>query len=192
MSALTSRARAYRQSPHFVRILKFGTVSVISTVVAQSILFALYDEHLFGSLSAMVSNVIATGVATVPAYWLNRTWTWGKRGKSSLWREVMPFWVMAFIGLVLSTLAVGVAAHNVDLISHKKLVKDLVVHFANFTTYGAIWVARYAIFNKYMFGPGTQGPNADAVDTAAVEVPVASFDEPAEGLLEPVKSTEPA
>jgi len=190
MSALTACARAYRQSPHFTRILKFGAVSVISTVIAQTILFGLYDRHLFGSLSAMVSNVIATAVATVPAYWLNRTWTWGKRGKSSIWREVMPFWVMAFIGLVLSTIAVGVAAHNVDLISHKKIVKDLVVHFANFTTYGAIWVARYAIFNKYMFGSGTHHGKADAIDTEAVEQ--SAYGEPAEALLQPVKSTEPA
>jgi putative flippase GtrA len=188
MSALSARVRAYRQSPHFNRILKFGMVSVISTIVAQSILFVMFDRYSLAS--AMACNVVATAVATVPAYWLNRTWTWGKRGKSSFWREVMPFWILAFIGLVLSTVAVGVAAHNVDLISHKKLVKDLVVHFANFTTYGLIWVARYAIFNKFMFGPGT--PHKDAIDTVAVEK--SAHGEPAvatpEALLEPVNSTE--
>jgi putative flippase GtrA len=179
MHALISRARAFHESPHFKRTLKFATVSVISTVVAQSVLFLTFD--LFTLASAMVCNVVATTVATFPAYWLNRTWTWGKRGKSNIWREVVPFWVMAFIGLVLSTVAVGVAAHNVDLISHKKVVKDLVVHFANFTTYGLIWVARYSIFNKYMFGPGTEGHTAktNVVDTVAVEKStdvVAGFD----------------
>ncbi len=174
MPALISRARALRQSPHFKRTLKFATVSVISTVISQTILFFTFD--LFTLASAMICNVIATVIATFPAYWLNRTWTWGKRGKSSLWREILPFWAMAFIGLVLSTIAVGVAAHNADLISNKKVVKDLVVHFANFTTYGLIWIARYAIFNKFMFGPGTGGaenPKTDVVDTVAVEHRVA-------------------
>ncbi len=131
--------------------LKFGTVSVISTVIAQSVLLLTFDVgHI---ASAMVCNVIATAVATVPAYWLNRTWTWGKRGKSHLWREVAPFWIIAFIGLVLSTLAVGVAAHNADRVSSSQEVKDLFVHGANFVTYGLIWLARYSIFNKFMFGP---------------------------------------
>jgi putative flippase GtrA len=164
MQALAQRARAIKQSPHFVRSLKFATVSVISTVVSQAVLFITYDHfHLF---SPAECNAIATGVATVPAYWLNRTWTWGKRGKSSFLREVLPFWVMAFIGLVLSTVAVAVAAHNVGIISHKQVVKDLVVHGANFVTYGLIWVGRYTIFNKYMFGPGTQG-SPETIDTVA-------------------------
>ncbi len=103
MSSLIGLAAACRRSPHFKRVLKFGTVSVISTVIAQSVLFLTYDVgHI---ASAMVCNVIATAVSTFPAYYLNRTWTWGKRGKSHIWREVAPFWILAFIGLVFSTLA---------------------------------------------------------------------------------------
>lgn len=150
MSSLIGRVAACRRSPHFKRILKFGAVSVISTVIAQSVLLLTFDVgHI---ASAMVCNVIATAVATVPAYWLNRTWTWGKRGKSHLWREVAPFWIIAFIGLVLSTLAVGVAAHNANRVSSSAEVKDLFVHGANFVTYGLIWLARYSIFKKFMFG----------------------------------------
>ena len=124
----------------------------------------------------MVCNVIATAVATVPAYWLNRTWTWGKRGKSHIWREVAPFWIIAFIGLVLSTLAVGVAAHNANRVSSSQEVKDLFVHGANFVTYGLIWVGRYAIFNKFMFGPHTHHPVTEPGRTAAavVEDPAAA------------------
>lgn len=186
MPALIDRARTFRKSPHFKRTLKFATVSVISTVVAQSILFLTFDW--FNLASAMVCNVIATTVATFPAYYLNRTWTWGKRGKSSLWREVIPFWVMAFIGLVLSTLAVGIAAHQVDHISSRKIVKDLVVHFANFTTYGLIWFARYSIFNKYMFGAATQTQQGAVVDTVGVEhavgaAPVVAAEPVAEPVL---------
>jgi putative flippase GtrA len=168
MSSLIGRAAACRRSPHFKRILKFGAVSVISTVIAQTVLLLTFDVgHI---ASAMVCNVIATAVATVPAYWLNRTWTWGKRGKSHLWREVAPFWIIAFIGLVLSTVAVGVAAHNANRLSSSQEVKDLFVHCANFITYGIIWVARYSIFNKFMFGPQTTVPVAKggAIDAMLV------------------------
>jgi putative flippase GtrA len=158
MSSLIGRVGSWHRSPHFKRVLKFGTVSVISTVIAQTVLLLTFDVgHV---ASAMVCNVIATAVSTFPAYYLNRTWTWGKRGKSHLWREVAPFWILAFIGLVFSTLLVGLAAHNADRVSNSQEVKDLFVHGANFFAYGLIWVARYCIFNKYLFGPETHSAPA--------------------------------
>jgi putative flippase GtrA len=166
MSSLIGRFRAFRASPHFTRIWKFATVSVITTTIAQGLLFIVYP-HLVAS--AMGSNIIVTAIATVPAYWLNRTWTWGKRGKSHLWKEVMPFWVMAFVGLVLSTVIVGLAAKNADRISSAHDVKVAIVHLANFFSYGLIWIARYSLLNKYLFGTSTQnGAAGTDVDTVAV------------------------
>ena len=61
----------------------------------------------FGMLhwTARAANVVACAVATVPSYYLNRCWAWGRRGRSHLWKEVVPFWVIAFAGLALSTWA---------------------------------------------------------------------------------------
>lgn len=174
MAPLIRRARAYRQSAHFTRLWKFASVSVISTVITQLILFLTYHE--WSLASAMECNVMATAVATVPAYYLNRTWTWGKRGKSHPWREVMPFWVIAFVGLVLSTAAVGVAAHNAGHLSHSKDVRAAVVQFANLSTYALIWVGRYVVFNRFLFGDRTQSLPEAAADGAqqagTVPVPV--------------------
>ena len=79
-------------------------VSVITTIISLTMLAAATAG--FG-LEAWMANVLATAVATVPSYHLNRRWTWGKRDASDLWREVMPFWVLSFAGLVLSTIAVA-------------------------------------------------------------------------------------
>lgn len=184
MSSLIGRYRAFRQSPHFAQILKFGTVSVISTLVSQAMLFLFYPHILD---TAMGANVVATSIATVPAYTLNRRWTWGKRGKSHLWKEVVPFWVLAFVGLVLSTVIVGVAAKNAHVISPSHTVKVTVVHLANLFAYALIWAARYSILNKWLFGPSTQ--KSGAVDTAAVlEVP-AGLEPVAEAELVPMDPT---
>lgn len=169
MASLLERALAYRRSAHFKRLMKFASVSVISTIITQVVLFLTYHE--WSIASAMECNVIATAVSTVPAYYLNRTWTWGKTGKSHMWREVAPFWIISFIGLVLSTIAVGVAAHNADHISHSKDVRAIVVQFANLLTYGCIWVGRYMIFNKYLFGEGTyrvSGSSGEMIEAALV------------------------
>src|SRR5213080_1599719 len=59
-------------------------------------------------IPAWFANVIATSLATGPSYYLNRRWTWGKTDASDPWREVLPFWILSFAGLALSTIAVGV------------------------------------------------------------------------------------
>jgi len=167
MSSLIGRLRAFRASPHFSRIWKFGTVSLVATAVSQTVLFVVYP-HLVGS--AMLSTIVATAVSTVPAYYLNRAWTWGKRCKSHLWKEVVPFWAMAFIGLVLATVIVGLAAKNADRISTAPHFKTLLVHFAYLFSYGLIWVARYSVMNRFLFGSHTHERAAGtAVDTVAVE-----------------------
>ncbi|MGO9195700.1 MAG: GtrA family protein [Acidimicrobiales bacterium] len=167
MPSLLDRAPAALQTEHGRRLVKFATVSVISTAVTQGLLFLTYD--VISIPSAMACNVIATTIATFPAYWLNRTWTWQKRGKSDPWKEIAPFWIIAFIGLVLSTVAVGLAAHNADAISQSHLVRKLFVQFANLFTYGLIWVGRYFFFNKFLFGKGKALPDVEIAVPGEVE-----------------------
>ena len=54
-------------------------VSVVSTAVCFTVLIVL--TVAFG-VAAALANVIATTIATVPSYHLNRRWTWGRRDRS--------------------------------------------------------------------------------------------------------------
>src|ERR1017187_8467356 len=112
MASLVSRVLAFRRTEHFGRLWKYASVSIISTIVSQAVLFSTY--HIWKVGSAMECNVIATAVASRPAYYLNRTWTWGKTGRSKVWREVVPFWRISFTALGFSPAAVGGAAHTAD------------------------------------------------------------------------------
>jgi putative flippase GtrA len=157
MAWLMRRVRAFQQSEHFKRMWKYASVSVVSTIVSQVVLFVTYHVWDVGH-SAMLCNVIATAVASVPAYYLNRTWTWGKTGRSKVWGEVVPFWSISFGAMVLSTIAVGVAAHNARHIASGSLERAFIVNGANLVTYACIWTARYFLFNRYLFGARTQRP----------------------------------
>ena len=100
---------------------------------------------------AFWASVTSTAIATVPSYELNRKWAWGKRGKSHLWREVVPFWTLAFIGLAFSTWASVVAesfSHHHHL-SH--LVHTVVVEGAFIGAFGVLWVGKFMIINKLLF-----------------------------------------
>ncbi len=144
------------------KALRYSLTSVVSVLVTQVVLFALYG--VFRLFSAVTSNIIATAVAAVPSYYLNRTWAWGKTGRSHLLKEVIPFWALAFLGLWASIETVSYAhafAVRHDL-SH--LFDAVLVNFASLFAFGVIWVGKYFIFNRFMFTVDPVLAGEDAID----------------------------
>jgi putative flippase GtrA len=129
------------------KILRYGTISVVSTAISLSGLFVFYR---WIGLSPTWSNIVATCIATVPYYYLNRMWVFKKSGRSHLTKEVLPFWTIAFVSLVLSTLAVKFAGSQVHSISSKN-VRGVILVAANFATYGILWIAKFVVFNRFLF-----------------------------------------
>ncbi len=149
------------KTPDFAKLWRYATVSVISTVISLGGLYLFFRVIKIGS--AAESNALASGIATVPSYYLNRTWAWGKTGKSHLMREVVPFWVIAAISVVLSTIAVSFADHEAHRHLHSHTLETLVVEGANFVTYGIIWVGKFILFNKVLFVKPAPGAGVPAV-----------------------------
>jgi putative flippase GtrA len=143
------RALELVKSPQFARFFRYSMVSAISSGVSLVGLYVFYRVFKIGS--AGVSNICATAVATVPSYYLNRTWAWKRAGKSHLMREVVPFWVIAAVSLGLSTGAVTLASH--EALSHglQGRTETLLVEFANFFTYGVLWIGKFFFFNRFLF-----------------------------------------
>ena len=130
------------------RLTRCMGVSVITTIVSVTILAATTAG--FG-LEAWVANVLATAVATVPSYYLNRRWTWGKRGASDLWREIMPFWLLSFAGLVLSTLAVALSDSWLHGAQLGEPFRTFVIVTAHLSGFGILWVAQFVLLERVLF-----------------------------------------
>jgi putative flippase GtrA len=144
-SALLRRVR----STEGQKMFRYTMVSVISVIVGQAILFVTFGLlHPVLHWTAKTCNIVAVTVSGVPSYYLNRAWAWGKTGKSHLWREVVPFWTLAFIGLALSTWAVDFARSNVHG-SHLKVAVS--VNAASSGAFGILWIGKFILFNKVMF-----------------------------------------
>jgi putative flippase GtrA len=101
--------------------------------------------------SARSSAITATAIGSVPSYYLNRYWAWGKSGRSHFWKEIVPFWVIAFIGLAFSTWSSDAAETYVNHHHYSHLVKTLMVTGAYFGAFALLWVAKFVIFNKLLF-----------------------------------------
>lgn len=147
------RVREYTKSPGFSKLWRYATVSVISTVVNLGGLYVFFRVLKVGS--AVESNIIASAIATIPSYYLNRSWAWGKTGRSHVMKEVVPFWVIAAVSLVLSTIAVGVADREARLHLHSHFLETVAVEMANLLTYGLLWVGKFVLFNKVLFAKPT-------------------------------------
>ena len=121
------------------RHVKFTMVSAVAVATSQSLLFLF--QHL--GMTPWVANVIAVTMGCIPSYTGNRYWVWGKRGKNHFWREVMPFWAIALVGLVLSTLLVSVVSHWTD--------KPIFINLTNLVAFGSLCVFKYIALDKLLF-----------------------------------------
>jgi putative flippase GtrA len=129
------------------KLIRFTSVSVISTLVSQGLIIVFYG--LTKWMGVVEATVSANVLATIPAYNLNRRWTWGKHGRSHLMKEVAPFWAMSFLGIAFSFFGSLFARHIVN--SHHlnhTLVGTLIVMAANFISFAIFWVLKLIVFNR--------------------------------------------
>jgi putative flippase GtrA len=118
----------------------YSLVSVIAVITGQSVLWTCSGLLGWDPIS---SNVTSVAIGSVPSYLLNRYWVWGKRGKNHFWKEVAPFWGMAFLGLLLSTFTVAVATDWKDA--------TWVASLANLAAFGVIWVGKFFVLHNVLF-----------------------------------------
>ncbi|HEX6597032.1 MAG TPA: GtrA family protein [Acidimicrobiales bacterium] len=130
------------------KLVRYSMVSVISVIVSQVLL-----AFFFGILhwSARAANIWAVCLSAIPSYYLNRAWAWGKRSRSHLLKEVLPFWGMALLGLVLSTWAVSFAESHADSWTDSHFLTTVIINAASVAAFGVLWVGKFVILNKLMF-----------------------------------------
>lgn len=151
MPELLERLLLWLNTKEGKKILRYSTVSVISTGVSFSVLFLVYGV---GRLWTEVpSTVFANAVATFPSYWLNRTWAWGKTGRSHLIKEVAPFWAMAALGITFSIVGASFARHLGATHDLSHVVRTILVLVANLMSFGIFWLAKLALFNRLFHVP---------------------------------------
>lgn len=144
------------RTPLLRKGLRYCAASAVAVVVSEVVLFLVFG--LWQLADAVVSQLIASAVAAIPSYFLNRYWVWSKRGRSDLWREVVPFWGLALLGVgfSLATDKAGAAIARAAGLPH--LWVAVVVDGASLVGFGIVWVGKFVIFDKVLF---TQPPAPD-------------------------------
>ena len=83
MSGVAGRIAELREgrSDLFRRIFRYGTGAIVAVVCSQTTFLVLYGPV---GASTTVSSVCAWLAGAIPNYWINRSWTWGRRGRPSV------------------------------------------------------------------------------------------------------------
>ena len=129
------------------KLLRYAGVSAIATSVTMFILGGLVCS---GTLTPGWANLVATAAGTIPSFELNRRWVWGKTGRRSA-AELVPFWSLSLLGLILSTLGVSLAgawARRAGL-GHEAVT--MTAEVVNLATFGTLWVAQYVMLDRFLF-----------------------------------------
>lgn len=128
---------------------RYVVVSVWNTICHQATLLVAYSGL---GWSGGWSNIAGAVVACIPAYFLSRAWVWQRSGRHSLHREVLPFWSIALVGLVVSTLT----AHLADA----ALGSQIWVNIGSLFGYFLVWVAKFFLLDQLLFPAPTTRPEA--------------------------------
>ena len=146
MTATATSVLQRLRAEHGLKALRYCGVSVVNVTVGIGVLALC---HAVLGWSAVGANLAAWMVGTVPAYLLSRAWVWQRSGPHRLGGEVLTFWVLALVGLVLSSLAVAVVEHFTE--------RTVLVAAGNLSAYGVVWVAKYVFLDQVMWPRDRRG-----------------------------------
>ena len=134
------------RADHGLKALRYCGVSVVNVTVGVSVLSI---GHGVLGWPAVGANLAAWMVGTVPAYLLSRAWVWRRSGPHRLGGEVLTFWIMALIGLALSSLVVRAVEEFTS--------ETVFVVLGNLAAYGTVWVAKYVFLDRVMWPRAAEG-----------------------------------
>ena len=81
-------------------LTRYTAGSALAAIASEVTLLGLLGFHLTGPRVAAIAAWLAGAIVN---YVLSRTWAWGKRGRPSALRELLPFWATSVACLIAST-----------------------------------------------------------------------------------------
>lgn len=136
----------------FGKLIRYGAVAAVSVPIGAVLLWVFLEVF---DLQPVVANIVQVSLMAIPNYLMNRYWVWEKKGANSVSREIAPFWIMALLGALVSTLFIWIADRFTD--------SAILLVGAMITGFGIVWVLKFFVLEKYLFGEASQ----DSIEVAA-------------------------
>src|ERR1700689_331032 len=132
--ARASRTHRRSQAPRWWLLSRYTMGSIICFGVSEVVFVAFFGPNVLGARGA---SIVASIAGVVPGYLLNRSWTWGRRGRSSFWREVVPYWATALLSTAIAAVVIG--AVNAACRGDGRTTRTVINAAAYMATYGVLF-----------------------------------------------------
>ena len=131
--------------PQLRKLLRFGASSVVAVVCSETTFLLLYGP---AHASSTVASICAWLAGAIPNYWINRTWTWGRRGRPSMSRELVPYAAVVFgtLGLAIGATALGDALLRDSGVSDA--ARTVMVGGIYLAVYAVMFFVRFLLFDR--------------------------------------------
>jgi putative flippase GtrA len=137
---VTDASGGFLSRPLIRKLVRYSAASVAGVVTSFAALTLFHDG--FG-WSAVPANIASVLVGSIPNYLINRYWTWQRAGRDRMTVEITVFWVIALLGLLISTVFVWYANRRWD--------STLALFAAQLAGFGILWVGRFIFLDKVLF-----------------------------------------
>ncbi len=143
--------------------LKFGVVGAVAFVVDTGLFNLLLHvgESPVLQEKPLTAKVVSVSVATLVAWLGNRYWTFRRRRRSAVPRELVLFAVVNVGGLLLALVPLGVSRYVLGLDS--PLADNIA---ANVVGLALGTVFRFVMYRTYVFNEGVAHPHRSDADPA--------------------------
>jgi len=144
--------------PLAVRLAKYTAGSAVATVISELAFLVVYGVAGAGT---RLAGVVAFVAGAIPNWTLNRRWTWQRRGRPRLGREVLPYVVVVIATAVAATAFSGLADDWVRGLATPRSFQVALVGMAYLLPYGAVFLLKFLLFERVVFsGPPARSPEA--------------------------------
>jgi putative flippase GtrA len=141
------RAPLWRR-PLAVRFAKFTAGSAVAAMISELTFVLVYGALDAG---ARLAGVVAFVAGAIPNWGLNRRWTWRRRGRPRVGREVLPYVAVVISTAVAATALGGLADGWVRGIDASRSLQVALVALAYLLPYGAVFLLKFLLFDRLVF-----------------------------------------
>lgn len=142
-----------------VRFSRYTAGSLLSTVLSQATLTAVYG---LGGTGATTAAVLAFVAGAVPNFALNWRWTWGRAGRPALVRELLPYLAIVVGGGLAATGLTALADHLLGPALAGRGLRTIALNLVYLGSYALFFVVKFALLDRVLGGraaPSASAPN---------------------------------
>jgi putative flippase GtrA len=126
--------------PLVQKLLRYCAASAAGTVAG---LAALVFFHAVLEWPGVAANIASVTIGVIPNWLINRYWTWQRTGRDRMTLEAIVFWLIAIVGLILSSVFVAYADNRWGT--------TFAIAVAQMVGFGVLWVGRFIFLDRVLY-----------------------------------------